>query len=167
MCTLYSITTNQDAIRALSWMVANAPTANAHPINNIAAVARVSTSSPVAENGAALTTANAPDMPNSLTVISKTENTSPAVNDRRIGLVIGNSKYQHVPLLANPARDAAFVAESLKQVGFQEVDAMIAEDRDVSFEAVPLDQVLNAAERAKNCAWSYWMHAATIRSRTR
>ena len=29
------------------------------------------------------------------------------------------------------------------------VDAKIAEDRDVSFEAVPLDQVLNATERAK------------------
>jgi uncharacterized caspase-like protein len=119
------------------------------------------------------------------------------VRDRRIALVIGNSKYQRVPALANPARDADLVADTLKQIGFQEVlafsdlnkadmtealrvfaskaetadwavvyyaghgmevagvnylvpiDATIAVDRDVSFEAVPIDQVLNAAERAR------------------
>jgi uncharacterized caspase-like protein len=33
------------------------------------------------------------------------------------------------------------------------IDAKIAADRDIGFEAVPLEQVLNAAERAKkNCA---------------
>jgi uncharacterized caspase-like protein len=118
-------------------------------------------------------------------------------NDKRIALVVGNSAYENVAALANPARDAALVAETLKLTGFSSVtlhtdlrkdaltaalrdfsrqaesadwavvyyaghgmevggvnylipvDAKIASDRDVGFEAVPLDQVLNAAERAK------------------
>jgi tetratricopeptide (TPR) repeat protein len=117
--------------------------------------------------------------------------------DKRIALVIGNSAYENVAALANPARDAALVADTLKLTGFDSVtlltdlrkdaltsalrdfagqaetadwamvyyaghgmevggvnylipvDAKIASDRDVGFEAVPLDQVLNAAERAK------------------
>jgi uncharacterized caspase-like protein len=111
--------------------------------------------------------------------------------------VIGNSAYEKVPALPNPAHDAAFVAETLKRTGFESVtvltnlrkdalmtalrdfavraekadwavvyyaghgmevgginylvpvDARIAADRDIGFEAVPLEQVLNAAERAK------------------
>jgi tetratricopeptide (TPR) repeat protein len=117
--------------------------------------------------------------------------------DRRIALVIGNSRYQNVPALPNPANDASLVAETLKQIGFSKVDlavdlgkeallaklqdfakqsenadwamvyyaghgmevgginylipvdAKLAVDRDIQFEAVPLEQVLNAAERAK------------------
>jgi Caspase domain/TPR repeat/Tetratricopeptide repeat len=120
-----------------------------------------------------------------------------AVNDHRIALVIGNSAYETVPALPNPARDAALVADTLKRTGFETVmvqtnlrkdaliaalrnfaaraesadravvyyagrgmevggvnylipiDAKIAADRDIGFEAVPLEQVLNAAERAK------------------
>ena len=120
-----------------------------------------------------------------------------AVNDHRIALVIGNSAYENVPALPNPARDAALVADTLKRTGFETVmvqtnlrrdalitalrdfaaraesadwavvyyaghgmevggvnylipiDAKIAADRDIGFEAVPLEQVLNAAERAK------------------
>ncbi|MGQ0681202.1 tetratricopeptide repeat protein [Bradyrhizobium sp.] len=118
-------------------------------------------------------------------------------NDKRIALVIGNSAYENVAALANPARDAALVAEALKVTGFDSVtlqtdlrkdaltaalrdfarqaetadwamvyyaghgmevggvnylipiDARIVSDRDVSFEAVALEQVMNAAERAK------------------
>jgi tetratricopeptide (TPR) repeat protein len=120
-----------------------------------------------------------------------------ATGDRRIALVIGNSAYEKVPALPNPAHDAAFVAETLKRTGFESVtvltnlrkdalmtalrdfavraekadwavvyyaghgmevgginylvpvDARIAADRDIGFVAVPLEQVLNAAERAK------------------
>jgi tetratricopeptide (TPR) repeat protein len=120
-----------------------------------------------------------------------------AVGDHRIALVIGNSAYENAPMLPNPARDAALVADVLKRTGFESVvvqgnlrkdaltralrdfagraenadwavvyyaghgmevggvnylvptDARIAADRDIGFEAVPLDQVLNAAERAK------------------
>ncbi|WP_439394981.1 tetratricopeptide repeat protein [Bradyrhizobium sp. PMVTL-01] len=118
-------------------------------------------------------------------------------NDHRVALVIGNSIYENVAALPNPARDANLVADALKRTGFQTVtlltnlrkdalvsalrafaalaetadwavvyyaghgmevggvnyliptDAKIAADRDVGFEAVPLEQVLNAAERAK------------------
>lgn len=115
---------------------------------------------------------------------------------RRIALVIDNSAYKNAPVLPNPQRDAALVADTLKRTGFAvtllndldretlvrtlrdfakqaesadwalvyyaghgmevagvnyllPVDAKVAVDRDIGFEAVPLDQVLNAAERAK------------------
>lgn len=116
---------------------------------------------------------------------------------RRVALVIGNSAYQHVPMLPNPRRDAIIVADALRQANFNvvtlqndlgreqlvsalrdfarqaegagwavvyyaghgmevagvnyliPVDAKISTDRDISLEAVSIDQVLNAAERAK------------------
>ena len=131
------------------------------------------------------------------TVTTAPAATLAASSDRRIALVIGNSAYEKVPALPNPAHDAAFVAETLKRTGFKSVtvltnlrkdalmtalrdfairaekadwavvyyaghgmevgginylvpvDARIAADRDIGFEAVPLEQVLNAAERAK------------------
>ena len=118
-------------------------------------------------------------------------------NERRVALVIGNSAYEKVPALPNPASDAKLVGETLKTIGFDSVivrtnlrreelisalkefadlanaadwavvfyaghgmevagtnyiipiDARIQVDRDISFEAVALDQVLNAAERSK------------------
>jgi hypothetical protein len=114
----------------------------------------------------------------------------------RIALVIGNSRYENVPALSNAVKDAATIAEILKQTGFEHVtflkdlnkdsmtsalrqfaleaekadwavvyyaghgmevggtnylipiDARLVTDRDISFEAVALDQVLNAAERS-------------------
>lgn len=116
---------------------------------------------------------------------------------RRVALVIGNGEYAHSPKLANPARDAKAVANSLRAVGFQSVtvasdlsregligalrtfsreaekadwvmvyyaghgievggvnylipvDAKLESDRDASFEAVSLDQVLTAVDGAK------------------
>ncbi len=44
----------------------------------------------------------------------------PAVNsDKRIALVIGNGAYRHASTLANPANDAAAMAKSLRDVGFE------------------------------------------------
>jgi peptidoglycan hydrolase-like protein with peptidoglycan-binding domain len=43
--------------------------------------------------------------------------------ERRVALVIGNSNYQHAPRLGNPVRDATSIAELLKSVGFDVVDA--------------------------------------------
>jgi uncharacterized caspase-like protein len=40
---------------------------------------------------------------------------------RRVALVIGNSNYQWVGRLRNPARDAASIANELRRVGFQQV----------------------------------------------
>ena len=118
------------------------------------------------------------------------------LTERRIALVIGNSKYANVPVLPNPQRDAKMVADALKSIGFAEVvtqtdlgkealsaalqrfsksartadwamiyfaghgieiggvnylvptDATLETDRDAQYEAVPLNQVLNAVEGA-------------------
>jgi tetratricopeptide (TPR) repeat protein len=120
-----------------------------------------------------------------------------AAQGRRIALVIGNSAYKNVPALANPQKDAAAIAASLRNIGFETVtlaidatreqliddlrafadqsekadwamvyyaghgievngqnyliptDAKLATDRDVQFEAIPLDQVMASLEGAK------------------
>ncbi|MGY3693237.1 tetratricopeptide (TPR) repeat protein [Bradyrhizobium sp. USDA 3240] len=117
--------------------------------------------------------------------------------ERRVALVVGNSKYRSVPALPNPGQDAAAIADTLRAVGFQDVrlvtdatrdslvealksfasaadgadwaviyyaghgmemagenylvpvDAKLATDRDVSFEAVALTQVMGATEGAR------------------
>ncbi|WP_342726255.1 caspase family protein [Bradyrhizobium sp. B097] len=117
--------------------------------------------------------------------------------ERRIALVVGNSKYRSVPVLPNPGQDAAAIADTLRAVGFQDVrlvtdasrdglvealksfanaadgadwaviyyaghgmemagenylvpvDAKLTTDRDVSFEAVALTQVMGATEGAR------------------
>jgi len=46
---------------------------------------------------------------------------SQAMAEKRIALVIGNSAYQHVPVLANPRNDAADMAAKLKDLGFEVV----------------------------------------------
>ncbi|MBW7971040.1 SUMF1/EgtB/PvdO family nonheme iron enzyme [Bradyrhizobium sp. BR 10289] len=45
----------------------------------------------------------------------------PAFADRRIALVIGNSAYERVPQLPNPANDATAMAEMFKKAGFEAV----------------------------------------------
>ena len=42
----------------------------------------------------------------------------PAFAERRVALVIGNSNYRDVPVLANPRNDAEDVAAALKRLGF-------------------------------------------------
>ena len=44
--------------------------------------------------------------------------TAPALADKRVALVIGNSTYQNVPALDNPRNDAKLIADTLKSVGF-------------------------------------------------
>ena len=48
---------------------------------------------------------------------------TPAHADRRIALVIGNSAYQNVNKLPNPAKDAAAMADMLNKAGFDVVNA--------------------------------------------
>ena len=45
----------------------------------------------------------------------------PAFADKRVALVIGNSDYQHVPRLANPANDSAVMSDTLRTAGFDVV----------------------------------------------
>src|SRR5690242_15988677 len=44
------------------------------------------------------------------------------INERRIALVIGNSRYRYISYLRNPRHDAVLVAKALKSDGFQLVD---------------------------------------------
>jgi uncharacterized caspase-like protein len=46
----------------------------------------------------------------------------PALAEKRVALVIGNSSYDKVARLPNPANDAALVAETFKSAGFDSVD---------------------------------------------
>jgi uncharacterized caspase-like protein len=45
-----------------------------------------------------------------------------ALADKRVALIIGNSAYDKVARLGNPANDAALMAETLKTAGFDNVD---------------------------------------------
>ncbi len=45
--------------------------------------------------------------------------------DKRVALVIGNSKYQTVNPLPNPARDAAAIARMFKDAGFDSVETLL------------------------------------------
>src|SRR3954451_1876393 len=45
----------------------------------------------------------------------------PALADKRVALVIGNSDYQNVPRLANPANDSAAMSDMLMTAGFDVV----------------------------------------------
>src|SRR5579872_1604329 len=53
--------------------------------------------------------------------------TTVAHAERRVALVIGNSAYKNVPVLANPKNDAQLMARTLKSVGF---DVTILVDAD-------------------------------------
>ena len=50
---------------------------------------------------------------------------SPALADKRVALVIGNSNYQNVPRLPNPSADASAIAKMFKDAGFEFVDLQI------------------------------------------
>ena len=47
----------------------------------------------------------------------------PALAEKRVALVIGNSAYQNVAPLANPANDGAKIAATLQNAGFEVVDS--------------------------------------------
>src|SRR5262249_30785539 len=44
--------------------------------------------------------------------------TAPALADKRVALVIGNSKYLYAPPLDNPVNDAKLMAATLRTLGF-------------------------------------------------
>ncbi|WP_247405629.1 caspase family protein [Bradyrhizobium sp. 76] len=48
-----------------------------------------------------------------------------AFAERRVALVVGNSTYQSVPQLPNPARDANSVAKMFREAGFDAVETLI------------------------------------------
>ena len=47
----------------------------------------------------------------------------PALAEKRVALVLGNSAYQNVAPLPNPVNDGAVIAATLKEAGFDVVDS--------------------------------------------
>src|SRR5665647_1121814 len=47
----------------------------------------------------------------------------PALAEKRVALVLGNSAYQNVAPLPNPSNDGAVIAATLKEAGFDIVDS--------------------------------------------
>jgi len=72
----------------------------------------------------------------------------PPVQDHRIALVIGNSDYQNVQHLPNPAKDAQAVAETLRKAGFEQVYLLLNSTREQM-----LDELRQFAARAENADW--------------
>src|SRR3569833_23934 len=60
---------------------------------------------------------------------------SPALAEKRVALVIGNSEYLDVPALENPRNDAEDVAGALKRLGFETTLSLDA-DRDAMQAAI-------------------------------
>jgi tetratricopeptide (TPR) repeat protein len=78
----------------------------------------------------------------------------PAVIERRIALVIGNSAYRNVPPLANPVRDATSIADALRRTGFQTVTLQT----DLPKEKL-VDALRNFAQLADNADWALVYYA--------
>src|SRR5712664_62269 len=49
----------------------------------------------------------------------------PALAEKRVALVIGNSAYENVARLGNPANDATAMTATLKEAGFDVVDSRL------------------------------------------
>lgn len=81
---------------------------------------------------------------------------SPAMADRRVALVIGNSDYLDVPALENPRNDAEDVAAALKRLGFETVLSLDA-DRDAMGKA--LEEFAGKVEGADVALFYYAGHA--------
>jgi TPR repeat protein len=65
---------------------------------------------------------------------------APALAERRVALVIGNSEYHSVPRLENPANDAKLVARTLRGLGF----ALVGDDAQVDLDKAHFDSALQA-----------------------
>ena len=70
---------------------------------------------------------------------------APSFADKRVALIIGNAKYKNTPALANPANDAADVAQALTAIGFEVALAIDVDKRQ-------MDQALAQFARASTKA---------------
>ena len=84
---------------------------------------------------------------------------APSFAERRVALVVGNGKYAHTPVLANPANDAADVAAALRDLGFSVIQG-IDLDRD-AFEG-KLREFAGAARGAETALLFYAGHGIQV-----
>ncbi len=73
---------------------------------------------------------------------------APAVAEKRVALVVGNSTYAHAGALRNPANDAKSVADTLKKLGFDVLVGYDLTGRDFSFKVVDFAEKLKSADVA-------------------
>jgi uncharacterized caspase-like protein len=81
---------------------------------------------------------------------------APAVAERRVALVIGNSDYLDVPTLENPRNDAEDVAAALKRLGF---DTTMSLDADRAAMQAAIDDFSAKVEGADVALFYYAGHA--------
>ena len=81
---------------------------------------------------------------------------APALAERRVALVIGNSDYLDVPVLENPRNDAEDVAAALKRLGF---DTTLSLDADRSAMQAAIDDFSAKVEGADVALFYYAGHA--------
>jgi Caspase domain len=73
---------------------------------------------------------------------------SAAVAGDRLALVIGNGAYANAPRLANPANDAADIAQSLRSIGFEIVEGRDLDKRAMEQKIVEFGHKLDGASLA-------------------
>jgi len=83
-----------------------------------------------------------------------TSQTAGAGGGRRVALIIGNGAYNNVARLDNPPRDAALVADALRDVGFQTVTLSKDLGRDKFFEVLH-----GFAREAEKADWAVGYYA--------
>lgn len=85
----------------------------------------------------------------------------PAFANQRIALVIGNSDYEYAPL-ANPVRDAALMAETLREVGFEVLEYTDLDRRDLTKAFITLGEKLENAGTNATALVYYAGHGAQV-----
>jgi uncharacterized caspase-like protein len=90
---------------------------------------------------------------------------APALADKRVALVIGNSTYQNVARLDNPRNDARLMADTLQGLGFQLIGGAAQVDLDKpAFDAV-LQKFGNAVQGADVALFYYAGHGVQVAGR--
>src|SRR5262245_30967664 len=73
--------------------------------------------------------------------------------NERIALVIGNGAYQHAARLANPANDAADIAQALRDIGFE-----VVEGRDLGKRAME-EKIIEFGHKSDGAAVALFFYA--------
>jgi hypothetical protein len=88
---------------------------------------------------------------------------TPALADKRVALVIGNSAYVNVPRLTNPANDARLMADTLRKLGFTLVGGGAQVDLSKSGFESALQQFSDALNGADVALFYYAGHGVQVR----
>jgi uncharacterized caspase-like protein len=88
---------------------------------------------------------------------------APALAEKRIALVIGNSAYKHTSPLANPANDAKLMAATLRDLGFTVTAVKDATQKDMKRAVRDFGKTLNDAGRDAVGLFFYAGHGVQVR----